>query len=207
VTAPHIGNNEAIAAGLAHKGFPVVGLADDSSFPELLELLTRQREAWGIRTVYWRNIREIYGALRRNEILVLMVDWGYREDGIPVSLFGHWTALPAGPATLAARTGASILPVAGRRSETGRYVLSHEPRIEVAGSDAASLQRATQAIADALERGIRAAPDQWHSFKPMWPETAEEEAALERRAAAMLADRHATHRSAAAERPTDADAA
>ena len=42
-------------------------------------------------------------------------------------------------------------------------------------------------MADALERGIVAAPDQWYSFKPIWPDTAEEEAALAARAAAMLA--------------------
>jgi KDO2-lipid IV(A) lauroyltransferase len=136
-----------------------------------------------------------------------MVDWGYRSDGIPVRLFGRWTTLPAGPATLAARTGASILPVSGRRSESGQYVLSHEPRIEVAGADPASLQRATQAIADALERAIRAAPDQWHNFKPMWPETADEEASLERRAAAMLAGRGPVESSVDTIRSTDADAA
>ena len=32
-----------------------------------------------------------------------------------------------------------------------------------------------------------AAPDQWYSFKPMWPETEDEARELEARAAAMLA--------------------
>ena len=32
---------------------------------------------------------------------------------------------------------------------------------------------------------IATAPDQWYSFKPMWPATDEEKAALERRAAEM----------------------
>jgi lauroyl/myristoyl acyltransferase len=187
VTIPHVGNNEALAAGLVRHGMPIHGLADDSSFPELLELLTKQREAWGVRTIYWKNIREIFGVLRRGEILALLVDWGYREDGIPVRLFGSWTTLPAGPATLAARTGCPILPVAARRHDGGRYVLSHEPLIEVPSGAPADLQRATQRIADALERAIGAAPEQWYSFKPMWPATQTEADALAARAAGMLA--------------------
>ena len=49
-------------------------------------------------------------------MLALLIDWGYRADGIPVRLFGAWTTLPAGPATLAAKTGATIVPVAIRRT-------------------------------------------------------------------------------------------
>ncbi len=186
VVAPHIGNNEAAAAGIARLGLPINGLADDSAFPELLELLTRQREAWSIKTIYWRNIREIFGVLRRGEILLLLIDWGYRDDGMPVRLFGRWTTLPAGPATIAARTHVPILPVAARRLPDGRYRMTHEPLIEPASSSPADIQRATQAIADFLERSIAVAPEQWYSFKPMWPATDEEEAALERRAAAIL---------------------
>jgi lauroyl/myristoyl acyltransferase len=186
VTVPHVGNNEAAAAGLASRGLPISGLADDSSFPELLELLTQQRSVWGIRTIYWKNIREIFGVLRRKEILVLLIDWGYRPDGIPVRLFGHWTTLPAGPATLAAKAKVPILPVAVRRRDDGRYVLTHEALIEVPSSTPADLARGTQQVADALERAISVAPEQWYSFKPMWPATEAEAASLEARATEML---------------------
>jgi KDO2-lipid IV(A) lauroyltransferase len=185
ITIPHVGNNEAAAAGLVRHGLPINGLADDSSFPELLELLTRQREALGVKSIYWKNIREIFSVLRRGEILVLLIDWGYRPDGIPVRLFGHWTTLPAGPATLAAKTGAPILPVAVRRTADGRYRLDTEPFITVPSSEPADLQRATQQIADALERAVAAAPEQWYSFKPMWPATAAEGEVLARRAGEM----------------------
>ena len=42
--------------------------------------------------------------------------------------------------------------------------------------------------ADALESFVRVAPEQWHTFKPMWPATEAESRALEQRALAMLAD-------------------
>jgi lauroyl/myristoyl acyltransferase len=57
--------------------------------------------------------------------------------------------------------------------------------IELASADPAELQRATQALADALAATIAAAPDQWYSFKPIWPSSEAEAADLERRATLM----------------------
>jgi KDO2-lipid IV(A) lauroyltransferase len=184
----HVGNNEAVAAAVAERGWPINVVADDSSFPEMFERFRRLREGWGVHVIPWRNLREIYAVLRRREMLALLIDWGYRSDGIPVQLFGSWTTLPAGPATLAAKTNSRILPVAIRRTTEGLFHVSYAPVIEVASAAPAELQRATQAVADALAATVAAAPDQWYSFKPMWPPTDEEAAQLATRAAAMLAD-------------------
>jgi lauroyl/myristoyl acyltransferase len=72
---------------------------------------------------------------------------------------------------LAAKTRAAIVPVVCRRQDDGTYEASHYAPIEVVSTDEAELQRATQEIADALEDMISTAPDQWYSFKPIWPET------------------------------------
>jgi lauroyl/myristoyl acyltransferase len=58
----------------------------------------------------------------------------------------------------------------------------HEP-IEVADASPAAVRRATQAIAEALEAMIAHAPEQWYTFKPMWPASAAETRELARRAA------------------------
>ncbi len=189
LAAGHVGNNEAVAAGVAHHGLPINVVADDSSFPELYDLLRRQREAWGVRVIAWRNLREIFGVLKRREMLALLIDWGYRHDGIPVQLFGAWTTLPAGPATLAAKTGSWILPIAIRRTPDGGFEVGWGTPIEVPPGDPAALQRATQAMADALAATVGVAPEQWYSFKPMWPATAASSADLERRARVMQAGR------------------
>jgi KDO2-lipid IV(A) lauroyltransferase len=183
----HVGNNEAVAAAIAHHGMPISVVADDSAFPEIFEILRRQRESWGVKIIAWRNLRAIFGVLRRREMLGLLIDWGYRSDGIPVRFFGAWTALPAGPATLAAKSGSRILPISIRRQPDDTFHISWNQPIEVTSSDPAELQRATQAMADDLAATIAAAPDQWYSFKPMWPATEEEAADLERRAALMRA--------------------
>jgi lauroyl/myristoyl acyltransferase len=188
LVAGHVGNNEACAAGVASRGWPISAVADDSAFPEMFDLLRRQRAEWGVTLIPWRNLRAVYAVLRRKEMLALLIDWGYRSDGIPVRLFDGWTTLPAGPASLAAKTGAAIVPVTIRRLAEGRFRATLDAPIRVPSGAPADIQRATQAMADALQRAIAAAPDQWYSFKPMWPDTIAEEAALEARAARMLAE-------------------
>jgi KDO2-lipid IV(A) lauroyltransferase len=189
LAAGHVGNNEAVAAGVAHHGLPISVVADDTAFPELYDLLRRQRESWGVKVIAWRNLREIFGVLRRREMLALLIDWGYRHDGIPVKLFGAWTTLPTGPATLAAKTGSWILPISIRRTPAGGFHVTWGDPIEVPPNDPAALQRATQAMADALAATIGSAPEQWYSFKPMWPATAAAALDLERRAGVMLSGR------------------
>ena len=189
ICAGHVGNNEAVAAGVAWRGFPASVVADDSAFPEIFEILRKNREDWGVHVVPWRNLRELFSILRKKQMLALLVDWGYRPDGIPVKLFGAWTTLPAGPAVLAAKTGAIIMFMEVRRTKDGYFEVRSDDAFSVPSSSPADIQRATQRIADALERTIARAPAQWYSFKPMWPDTAEEMAEIEQRANEMLASK------------------
>jgi KDO2-lipid IV(A) lauroyltransferase len=137
-------------------------------------------------------------------MLALLVDWGYRPDGIPVRLFDAWTTLPAGPASLAAKTRSRILPVAIRRNPDGRTVsIRWSEPIEVPSSSDPDLLAATQRIADAIAGAIGDAPEQWYSFKPIWPLDPAEGAALERRAAEMAGDSGARSASSSAERAAE----
>ena len=89
VVAGHVGNNEAVAAAIAEAGYPANVIADDSSFPELFELLREQRESWGVHVIPWRNLRELFSVLRRKEILAPARRLGLparRRPGAPVRL-------------------------------------------------------------------------------------------------------------------------
>ena len=174
----HVGHNEAGAAAIAHRGWPVAVIADDGEFRELFAHLKAQRETWGVRVIPWRSLRELFSALRRKEMVGMLVDWGYRGDGVPVRMFSEWTTLPPGPAVLAAKTGAIIGVLTTRMTRDGRFVGDYGGSIEVASTEPAEIARAMQAIADVVETAIRRTPDQWWVFKPMWPDTDEERAAL-----------------------------
>jgi phosphatidylinositol dimannoside acyltransferase len=203
VVSAHIGSIDLLAGAYALHGLRTYGLADDSAYPELFDELNAQRRRWGIEVIPWRNMRRVYEALRERALLGLVVDWGYRPDGLPVRLFGEWTTLPAGPALLAAKTGSGIVPVVNRRRDDGSYEAHHYPLIQVANDSPAALLAATQEVAAALEQMIAAAPEQWYTFKPVWPATAEEKSELGRRAEQMAAQTTPARRSRARLTTTD----
>jgi lauroyl/myristoyl acyltransferase len=168
----HAGNNELGAAALGERQYDVNVVADDSAFPEMYELLRRLRASWGIKVIDWKAIREVFTALKRGGVIVLLSDWGYKPDGIPCKLFGRWTTLPSGPAVLSARGNAPIIPFFVRRDAPGTFRILFGAPISSGNGSPAELLRATQETADAMERLIRTEPLQWNCFKPLWPDAA-----------------------------------
>ena len=170
----HAGNNELGAAALGEKQYDVNVVADDSAFPEMYELLRRLRASWGITVIDWKAIREVFGAMKRGGVIVLLSDWGYKPDGIPCQLFGRWTTLPSGPAVLSARGNAPIVPFFVRRDAPGSFRILFGTPITVGDGSPASQLRATQETATAMETLIRTEPLQWNCFKPLWPNAAKQ---------------------------------
>ncbi len=181
----HAGNNELGAASLGKQRYDVNVVGDDSAFPEMYALLRRLRAKWGIAMIDWRAIREVFTVMKRGGILVLLSDWGWKPDGIPCKLFGRWTTLPSGPAVLAARGNAPIVPFFVRRESPGRFRIVLGTPIDAGDGSPAAQVQATQRTADELERLIRTDPAQWNCFKPLWPSAAEQRR-LETLAAEML---------------------
>ena len=112
-------------------------------------------------------------ALRDNESCACCATATSSGGGIEVEFFGERTTLPAGPATLALRTGAPILPgrrvlhAAGQRPPRRRPPAG--PDRARAGTLREDVTRITQDLAHELEYLIRRAPEQWHLFQPNWP--------------------------------------
>ncbi len=90
-----------------------------------------------------------------------------------VEFFGERTTLPAGPATLALRTGATLLPVGVYFTEeyNGHLAIVRPPvsTVRHGGRLRDDVVRITQSLAHELEFLIRRAPEQWHLFQPNWP--------------------------------------
>ena len=153
---------------------PINVVADDSVVPRAVRAPARASARAGASTLIpWRNLREIFGVLRRREMLGLLVDWGYRSDGIPVRLFDAWTTLPAGPATLAAKTGvARSCRSSIRRRPDGRFgVVSGEPIDGRRRPTRPTSSGRPRRSPTPSPRPIAAGPEQWYSFKPIWPAT------------------------------------
>jgi KDO2-lipid IV(A) lauroyltransferase len=167
----HVGGMDLIGAGLRLHGESLHVVADDTTYGRLYDHLEATRAKHHIFLIGWRNLRGLFRALRDGENLVLFCDGGYRRGDVPVELAGEATTFPIGPATLAAKTGAPMMPVTCRRTDEDTFVASGLPAIHCASTDPTELHRATQLVADALSAVIAEDPGQWYMFRPVWPQT------------------------------------
>jgi phosphatidylinositol dimannoside acyltransferase len=170
----HVGGMDLIAPALKKYGLQMNVVADDTTYGRLYDHLKAVRARHGLTLIGWRNLRALFRALRAGENLVLFCDGGYRAGDVPVEFLGEPTTFPAGPATLSARSGAPILPVACQRTRGDRFYAKGLPLIQAASNEPAEIHRATQLLADELGTVIAADPGQWYMFRPIWPQTDED---------------------------------
>jgi KDO2-lipid IV(A) lauroyltransferase len=170
---PHLGGWDFGAAWFCALGYPVTVVAERIDPPELFDWFVRLRSDLGMRVVPLgpEAGTAVLHALNRNEVVGLISDRDIGGTGSEVEFFGERTTLPSGPATLALRTGAPILPTAvyfrGRRGHHG--VIRPPVAAERKGRLREDVDRVTQDLAREYEALIRVAPDQWHLLQPNWP--------------------------------------
>jgi KDO2-lipid IV(A) lauroyltransferase len=173
---PHLGNWDLAGAWMAGEGYDITVVAEPVEPPELFDWFVATRARLGMRVVALGPdagpvlLRELHAG----RLVGLVCDRNMTGDGVPVEFFGEETRLPGGPAALALRTGAPLLPVGcyfRRRRGHACHIL--EP---LATERAARLRddvvRVTQQLAHRFEELIRAAPDQWLLMQPNWPSDA-----------------------------------
>ena len=171
VCTVHVGGMDLIGPALKALGESLHVVADDTTYGRLYDHLAEVRRRHHVYLIGWRNLRGLFKALRAGENIVLFCDGGYRRGDVPVELHGEPTTFPPGPATLAAKTGAAIVPVLVRRTPDDRFVARGLPLIRCASTEPAEVYRATQALADELGAVIADDPGQWYMFRPVWPLT------------------------------------
>jgi KDO2-lipid IV(A) lauroyltransferase len=173
VALPHLGGWEHAAAWMAGRGHRMLAVVEPVEPPALFEWFARQRGLLGLDVVPLGpdTAREVALALRANRIVCLLSDRDLSGDGVEVEFFGERTTLPAGPATLALRTGATLVPLAVyfRAGRDHHAVIRPPIPVEREGRLREDIARITQLLARELESLIRAAPEQWHLMQPNWP--------------------------------------
>ena len=166
VALPHVGSWEWGGALLAHVGMPMTAVAEALDPPELFDWFVAKREAIGISVVALGDSAgpTLLGTLRAGGVVGLLCDRDIQGNGVAATLFGERVTLPAGPATLALRTGATLVAAAcyaGPGRDHHAVVLAPIP-VQRLGRLRDDVARVTQAVADDLESLIRRAPEQWH---------------------------------------------
>ena len=171
---PHLGGWEWAGFWLTQvMHLPVTVVVEPVEPPALFDFFVEFRQRLGMNIVPLgpSAASEVLKALKAGHIVCLLSDRDIVGDGIVVDFFGESTTLPAGPATLALRTGASLLPVGCYfQGAKGHHAVVQAPvAAEREGRLRADVTRVTGELAGRLEELIRAAPEQWHLQQPNWP--------------------------------------
>lgn len=171
VTA-HYGNWEMMGPRLAAAGYRVNAVSRTADDPGTEAMIEATRSAGGVHQIPRRRAaREGLAALRRNEILAILLDQNSAEGGVFVPFFGHPASTATGPAVFALKTGAAILPTFCIRRGGGKFTIRvHDPvPLPPAATDRASaVGELTAAITAAIERQIREKPEQWCWLHNRW---------------------------------------
>ncbi len=170
----HTGNWEITGARLAATGARIHAVAATQLRSTWTEELRRRQEAAGIRILppTHHSRREMVTLLARNEILALLVDGDVFHRGIVVPFCGRAVLLPAGPARLAATTGAALVPSYCLRRDDGVLEQRFLDEIPVSNRSAASVSAATRELSARLGEVLRAHPDQWMIFRDFFTQAA-----------------------------------
>lgn len=182
VTA-HIGSFETGLAGIGEREprVHVVFRRDEAALFERLR--SEQRRKFGVIEApvddglpTWFGLRD---ALRRDEVVLLQGDRVMPgQSGVAVPFLGGRLRVPTGAVKLARATGAPIIPVFAPIQPDGKVRILLDEPITLAedgrgedGPDVVLLR-----IVAAIERAVRAYPDQWLMLNRAWCDEPPEEA-------------------------------
>jgi KDO2-lipid IV(A) lauroyltransferase len=165
----HFGNWELLARRAALEGYQVVVVArrsGDAAFDEITDQLRQN----GGYTVHPRggSPKVLLQQLRRNGIIAILPD--QKSEDVFVPFFGRAAGTVAGPAVLALKTGAPILPMFCPRQPDGLYCVEFGPQIDTAptGNADADAERIMADINASIENVVRRYPDQWLWLHDRW---------------------------------------
>lgn len=174
----HFGNFELGGVHVADTIAPMTVLADDIRMKRVFEALVGHRSKRGVHLVTEGMARAALAALRRNELVGMMIDLGPRAqafDTVRATFCGRDTVFPAVAAQLARASGAPIVVgcVVRRRGLPFLGIANEPIFVERTKEALGDVQRGTQRIVSDIERFVTSWPEQWYIFRPMWPPESE----------------------------------
>ena len=169
----HLGNFEPFGLFLVVRGIRPLAPIEEIEPRALFEFLAARRGGGGPELVpVSRSRRALVQRLREGGMVAIIGDRDLDGDGQPVTLFGHPTTLPIGPAWLAVNHRAALL--IGRCLRIGPDRFHAEGTfLEVpdTGDRREDVRVLVGRIAECFERDIGANPEQWWgAFQPLWPD-------------------------------------
>ncbi len=170
VVTPHFGVWEVLPTWGARNGYDITVVVRDPDDPGTANVIRRAREDCGARFIERYQVREMIRVLRDGHILGILPDQNAGQAGMWLDFMGRPASTVTGPAFLALRTGAAIVPGFARRTRDDHVDMYFLPALEPpdTGDREADVVRLTQMINDIMGAEIREHPEQWMWMHNRW---------------------------------------
>ncbi|MFD8382662.1 phosphatidylinositol mannoside acyltransferase [Streptomyces sp. NPDC059679] len=171
---PHLANWDLAGAWVTTElGVPFTTVAERLKPESLYDRFVAYREGLGMEVLPHTGgsaFGTLARRLREGGLVCLVADRDLSASGVEVKFFGESAKMPAGPAILAARTGALLLPVTLWYDASPVMRGRVHPPIEVPsmGTSAEQAAAMTQELADVFASGIAEHPQDWHMLQRLW---------------------------------------
>jgi Kdo2-lipid IVA lauroyltransferase/acyltransferase len=186
----HFGNFILMYLALVQHGYQVNVIMKPSHDPRMETYLESYRRSQKIQTIYSLPARECVvhslKALKRDEILIILLDQNFGGDGrVFVDFFGQSAATATGPVIFAQRSGAPILPLFMTRSERSFcHTLNIGEPLALTGDPRSPdfARENIQMMTRMIEARIREVPHEWAGWmhKRWKTRTIEEQTEIDR---------------------------
>lgn len=174
VLGAHLGNFFLVGTRLATEGYPTWVLINQPRNRQFAKFMDDYRLKVRQKTIHARPrreaLRELNRVLRANELAIVIADEYRRNNGIHMPFFGHTVLARRGPATLALRTGAAVVPVYLIHDKSQGLKMIVESELDLIRTDKgkAAIRENTLRMTQWLERTVRAYPEQWNWMNIHW---------------------------------------
>lgn len=173
----HLGCFEAVAQVLAARHLPVTVPAEPVKPRRLFDFVASLRSSHGLKYIPAEPgvMRRLIRSLREGEIVGLAVDRDVRGDGLPLEFFGRVATFQTGAAVLARRLGVPVLVAFAVRRPGNKAEVFVEPPVAIMVTDdeVQDLLANMRTLLAIVAKYVRAYPDQWVAFEPIWPNAGE----------------------------------
>lgn len=185
----HTGNWDHAGAWAVATGMPFTTVAERLEPASLFDRFVAFREGLGMEVLPLTGGRQppfdvLAERLRAGRMLCLLADRDVSRAGVAVDFFGAPATMPPGPALLALRTGAALLPVSLWYDDPAPWSARIHPAVGDPGAGSLTERTTvmTQRVADAFAEGIAAHPADWHMLARLWRDEVDDHGARLQRA-------------------------
>ncbi len=167
VPLPHMANWDWAGAWACATGMPLVTVAERLRPERLYDEFVSYRSSLGMEILPLTGDAATFPRLvdwvESGGLVCLLADRDLSRTSIEVTLCGEPARMPRGPAVLARRTGAALIPVTLAYDGDDMEVTFHPEVPHVEGED--GIAAMMQQVADAFTAGLREHPQDWHMMQ------------------------------------------